>query len=426
MKGMNDEKPVKQKAKRAKKSETQVKTISKTQTDPITDLQAAITAELQKPQTALVTQSGQPQTALVTQLQAPQINLPPIPQAESTTRIQMNKRSPHDELFKSLLGNLDSAKDFLTHHLPADFRKLVDLSQITVDKESFVEPNLKKRFSDIIYKVKTIDNKDAFIMILCEHQSSVDNLIALRLDKYRNLLLEREVVGKGKQTLPLVAQVVVYNGRDKYTAPLSLWEMFEDPALAKELMGGEYKLINLQSMSDDEIRERNYVGMMEYFMKYAFKQDQIEVWKRFLKIFGRHLIMQDKDNNYLYMKAFFCYTSRKLEDSSKDLLEELLVNELLKYEGGQPVRSIADAYIDEGIQEGINIASANMAIILQESEARGEAREARGEATGKMQSLCQTALNMLEQGLGVNLTSKVTGLSEEKIKKLEELEFSKV
>ena len=61
-----------------------------------------------------------------------------------------------DALFKKIMQDEVAAREFLEYYLPVDFKKLVDLTKISVEKESFVEDDLKRRFSDIIYKIKTL------------------------------------------------------------------------------------------------------------------------------------------------------------------------------------------------------------------------------------------------------------------------------
>ena len=47
-------------------------------------------------------------------------------------------------------------------------------------------------------------------------------------------------------------------------------------------MAGEYKLINLQSMSDDEIKKKPHLGMLEFFLKNIHQPDIIKTWQQFL------------------------------------------------------------------------------------------------------------------------------------------------
>ena len=92
-----------------------------------------------------------------------------------------------------------AAKEFLNEYLPQEVKDIVNLETIKVQKESYVEPNLTKRLSDIVYSVNTKDNKNAFIYVISEHQSSVDQLMAFRLWKYTLLLAERHIDKKEKR-----------------------------------------------------------------------------------------------------------------------------------------------------------------------------------------------------------------------------------
>ena len=124
---------------------------------------------------------------------------------------------PHDSLFKRIMENDIAAKEFLSEYLPQEVKDIIDLNTIKVQKESYIEPNLTKRLSDIVYKVDAKNNQEAFIYIACEHQSSVDQLMAFRLWKYTLLLAERHLDKKGN--IPLIFPLVVYAGKAKYTAP---------------------------------------------------------------------------------------------------------------------------------------------------------------------------------------------------------------
>ena len=86
-----------------------------------------------------------------------------------------------------------AAREFLEFYLPLDFKDLVDLTKIRVEKESFVEDDLKRRLSDIIYAVKTKDNEEDFVYVLIESKSIPDYWISLRLWKYMLLLSERHM-----------------------------------------------------------------------------------------------------------------------------------------------------------------------------------------------------------------------------------------
>ena len=154
-----------------------------------------------------------------------------------------------DALVKKLItSNIIVARELLDEYLPEHVKSKLNMDTIKVEKESYVEDSLKRQLSDVVLSVKTKDNEDAFVYILLESQSTVDPTIAFRLWKYSLLLLERHI--KDKKKLPLIAPIVLYNGKSKYTAAKSLWELFEDPELAKQMMGDQYQGLRMKNFID--------------------------------------------------------------------------------------------------------------------------------------------------------------------------------
>ena len=165
---------------------------------------------------------------------------------------------------------------------------MIDLNTLKIEKESFVEDNLKRQLSDLVYSVQTHDNSSAFVYVLVEAQSSPDYWLAFRLWKYMLLLCERHK--KEEDKLPLIAPLVFYNGTEVYKAPLNLWELFNNPKLAQSLIVNNYQLVNLQAMTDDEIKHKKHLGMLEYFMKHIHYRDTRGISNISVKRYGFSLI----------------------------------------------------------------------------------------------------------------------------------------
>ena len=323
------------------------------------------------------------------------------------------KSVPSDGLFKTIMEDTVAAQEFLEYYLPENFKELVDLSKITVEKESFVEDDLKRALSDIIYKIKTKDNEDAYAFVLIEQQSTPDHLIAFRLWKYMLLLCDRYIKnhrGRSKKTirLPLIMPIVFYNGTKKYNAPLNLWSLFSQPALAKQFMTDDYRLVDLQSMSDEEIKQKDHLGIIEYFMKHIHTRDMLKLWAEFLKSF-KEAILIDKDRGYIYIKHLLWYSDTKVPEDKQQELNNLIMTNLNQNDGETIMRTIAQKYIEEGRQQ----AEANVHLISQRyiEEGREEGKEEGKEELIKM---------MLNTGNSVDIIAKVTGLPIEKLQKFKE------
>ncbi|WP_375319098.1 Rpn family recombination-promoting nuclease/putative transposase [Candidatus Tisiphia endosymbiont of Oplodontha viridula] len=313
----------------------------------------------------------------------------------------MTKKLKHDSLAKTIMSDPVAAQEFLEYYLPVEFKSLVDLSKITVEKESYIEESLNKKYSDIVYGVATKKCGKAFVYILIEAQSGVDYWTALRLWKYTLLLCERHK--KGRTKLPLVYNLVIYNGKEVYNAPRNLWSLFTDAVLAKKLMTEDYQLVDLQSMSDDEIVRKKHIGMLEYMLKHIHQRDMLKLWEEFLIKF-KHVIILDKEKGYIYLRSFLWYTDTKLLEDQQPKLEQVLAKHLSEEEKGNIMRTIAQKYIEEGEFRGIQI-----------GEARGEAR---GMKIGRKEEKYEVAKNMFFNNYSIPEISRITGLSIQEINNL--------
>ena len=73
-------------------------------------------------------------------------------------KIEKVKKANHDSLIKKAMENPIAARELLFEYLPSKYQELLDLSTLQIEKESFVEDNLKTKYSDIIYSAKTKNN----------------------------------------------------------------------------------------------------------------------------------------------------------------------------------------------------------------------------------------------------------------------------
>ncbi|MCC8371079.1 MAG: Rpn family recombination-promoting nuclease/putative transposase, partial [Rickettsia endosymbiont of Stiretrus anchorago] len=283
------------------------------------------------------------------------------------------ERPKHDELFKKVMSEPVAAREFLEHYLPTSFKNKINLDSIKIEKESFVTEDLRKRLSDVIYSVSlkksnikdstadNIANEKAYVYVLIEHQSSSDYWIAFRLWQYMLLLCERHkdanknnsnaTLEKDKK-LPLICPVVVYANDKPYNAPRIFWELFEDSKTAKELMGDKYLLVDLQKQSDDEIEQKKHLGMMEYMLKHIKARDILNLWHSLLEKFASSIEI-DKENGYIYIKWLLWYSDAKVSEDKQVELAKIIASYLKKEDQEGLMRTIADKYIDEGVQKGM-------------------------------------------------------------------------
>ena len=125
-------------------------------------------------------------------------------------------QNPHDSLFKKALTHPQAAKEFLDIYLPLKIRKLVDTSTVKLEKDTFIDEDLKASYTDVLFSVK-IDKQDGFIYILAEHQSKPEHFMSFRLLKYMVRILDHYKAQNLEAThLPMILPLVIYNGKQKF------------------------------------------------------------------------------------------------------------------------------------------------------------------------------------------------------------------
>jgi predicted transposase YdaD len=91
--------------------------------------------------------------------------------------VTINNKPRHDKLFRKALENPIVAHEFIEAHLPKEILQRLDTKTLTLEKESFVEPDLTNSISDVLFSCKMeakANNgnnyyKDSYIYLLLEH-----------------------------------------------------------------------------------------------------------------------------------------------------------------------------------------------------------------------------------------------------------------
>lgn len=178
----------------------------------------------------------------------------------------------HDALFKQFLTHKETARDFLTLHLPAPLRQLCDLSTLKLESGSFIDEALRATHSDVLYSVTTRQG-EGYIYVLIEHQSSPDKLVAFRLLRYAIAAMQRHL-DAGNTVLPLVIPMLFYHGRiSPYPFSLCWLDMFSQPQYAHELYTASFPLVDITVVPDEQIMTHRRVALLELLQKHIRLRD---------------------------------------------------------------------------------------------------------------------------------------------------------
>ena len=224
----------------------------------------------------------------------------------------------HDKAFQSAMSDLRVARDFLEHHLPAVVREQIDLNTLKMHPTTFVDPELRKLVSDVLYSVEFKDGKNqAFLYVAIEHQSTSDKLMPLRVIQYTCRILDYYIKQHGPNTpLPVVIPLIFYNGNQLYPYSCSIFDLFgEHKALAKQFMFDEFKLVDLNQIPDEAIRQHQWSGLLEMLFKHNAARDIIRYLEQMDEIVD--YLVKSRADNYLMTMIKYVIEKSDMGDRSQ-------------------------------------------------------------------------------------------------------------
>ncbi|MCX6578622.1 MAG: Rpn family recombination-promoting nuclease/putative transposase, partial [Candidatus Aminicenantes bacterium] len=101
---------------------------------------------------------------------------------DSAARLDIN--SPHDRLVEKFLQENETARSLFREYLPKEIADILDLDTLEYIKDKFVDENLAKYYSDLLYKVNFPGHIQGFIFLLLEHKSTEFRFTGFQVLKY--------------------------------------------------------------------------------------------------------------------------------------------------------------------------------------------------------------------------------------------------
>ena len=251
--------------------------------------------------------------------------------------IDINK--PHDSFFKKVFRDVDNTRDFLKSYLPKDISKRIDFSTITMSDTEKDNAKYKKSYLDLSVQCK-LDDKKSQVYIIFEHKAYRDNLAIMQILSYCLLVWEDEIRAN-KKTLTPIIPFIFYHGEGNSGLKTNFKNYFDvTEDLKKYLLNFEILIFDTDKVSNDEIRENiNNLFLVSalLMMKNIFKD------KEQIKPILRDII-ELSDDRKIILFEYFATKKRMTEETFNELMIELK---------GDKMPSVAQIWMDRGIQEGV-------------------------------------------------------------------------
>lgn len=288
--------------------------------------------------------------------------------------------TPHDAVFKQFLCHPDTARDFLSIHLPAKLQALCNLQTLKLESGSFIETDLRARYSDVLWSLKTAQG-DGYIYVVIEHQSSPDAHMAFRLMRYALAAMQRHL-DAGYESLPLVIPMLFYHGmQSPYPFSLCWLDEFADPINARKLFTAAFPLVDITVVPDDEIMQHRRVALLELVQKHIRQRDLLGLVEHIATL------LVSGCANDSQIKALFNYLLRSGDAVRFHRFLQAAVERLPEHK--ERMMTIADRLREEGHLDGVR--------------------------QGKREEALRIARTMFENGIDSTMVKLITGLSEDEL-----------
>lgn len=292
--------------------------------------------------------------------------------------------NPHDQFFRTAMANPRVARDFLKAWLPKDICARIDFEKLEIQPRSYINDVRQESEVDVLFKT-IIDNKEAYIYLLLEHQSKPDPLMPFRMLKYICNIMDDHLKTHKSKKLPLIYPLVVYHGKQKYPFSTNLHDLIDAPKdLVDRFFLKPFHLIDLGSIEDEKLKQHAWAGVMEFALKHIFSRDILPWLNNIADLM--HELEQSGGRDFLAI--VLQYMIERGEISDKDAFFNL-VDTKISHEVGEQIMSLATQLKEEGRLEG------------------------------KLEGELKIAKRMLEEGSDPAFIKKVTGLSLEQIRELQ-------
>ena len=304
----------------------------------------------------------------------------------------------HDNNFKQLMAERSFFEPFIKTYLPPELLNRIDWESVSLYKMggSHIEENTQKEFeADVIYLAK-LDGRDAFLWLHCEHQGAPDKMIVLRVINYQSAeLLSYAKQNPGKD-LPAIVTLIYHQGEKPWPYSLNIADLFAEPELAMKYFAKPI-LIDLPSISDEELKRHRNIGSVEMVLKYIRRKD---FGQRMQMVMSELHTVDDNSRKIVirYLIQVADVSEAELFETAKKCLPQ--DKELIMTVAEQ----IGKRYFHEGMEQGV-----------QQGMERGVQQ---GMEQGMELEKFQIAKNMLEEGFSLQVVERTTKISHDLMLKL--------
>lgn len=307
--------------------------------------------------------------------------------------------TPHDLYIRAMMSYPQVSKEFFEANLPQHIKEITDFDSIALQKESYIDNELRDQIVDLLYAVN-FNGKPGYIYLLLEHASKPDRFLPFRMLKYTVAAMDDHLKKPKVKELPIIYPFILYTGKRPFRHSMDLFDLFgEQKALAKKLFIAPYHLIDLTQVSDEELEKYLWFGTVARVAKHIHDSDIIPFVKAELTKTW-NVIEESGEIDYICKMVTYIYRVGK---GDKSELTKILITTDLESTKEENMMRIMDQIKQEAWVEFKHLNPQLFDKVKQEA---------------KDETLHDVALNLIRLQMSAEKISEATGLSVQEIEAL--------
>ena len=269
----------------------------------------------------------------------------------------------HDLFFKELLARPEVQRDFVAHYLPPTVVAALDLATLEATKDSFVDPELRAHYSDLLFRVDIRTGGPAFLYLLFEHKSRPDRFARFQLLRYTVRIWEDWRRNHSRKSLPPVLPVLFYHGRSRWKISTHFLDLVACPEeLRPYLPDFVHHLCDLSTYSDSELRGEAVLRAGLLALKHVFDPD---LGVRLPEIVGLFRDVARSPTGLAALEAVLRYLTSATDAFDEPALRQAL-DQALPTLGGTIMPTLMEQWTERARQQGVQQG-------IQQGQTQGEA-----------------------------------------------------
>ncbi len=295
----------------------------------------------------------------------------------------------HDPFIRKILSNKQEALDLFIATLPENISEHLLLDKLELIQESFLGNNNEESRTDLLYKIPLKNSSTTYIYLLFEHKSYYDKKIYVQLLEYLSKIYNWQLENEKEQNV--IIPFVFYHGEKGWDLGLKFLDSFTKNSIPENLMQfiPNFSIHLLELTSKGKAFQTKNLALRLYMRLIQTIRNDPQEFVKNLQELLRSLLEEKEDTKRIdILKNIYEYIFRARKDA-EDFSKQAIIKEI------------------EG--DYMNM----LERIREEGKLKGELV---GEQRGELKKALETARNMKNLGLSIEVIIKSVGLSEEELK----------